>query len=793
MRKVGTVLELMKESPLVALHGRSAESLRDRLWAKLELSLPGGMKDRVALRMVEDAEAAGVLAPGGTIVESSSGTLAEGLARVGALKGYRVIIVTDPRLDPLTNAKLRALGAAVEVVDSYHPTGGWQLSRLQRLGQILQQNPGAVWTRQYDNPSNAATYEQGMADELFAAFGADLGALVASVGSGGSLCGTARALKRKLPGLQVVAVDAVGSCLFHQPLKKRLQSGHGNNVVPGNLDYPVVDEVHWLADGEAFDGCRELARREGIFAGGSSGAVYIVASWIAGRLGSGRQVAAILPDRGDRYSDTIYSDSFLTENSLSGCGAAAAPQRIRYGVDMAERWSCAKLPRDGSFPYHAAEAPRTIDLARDLGLPGERPRRHFVFVESNTTGTGRAAVERLLRAGERVTFLSRAPGKYPFLAAGAANLSVIPVETNDVGQVIRQVEEVRRQHPVDALLTFSDYYVAIVAEAAAGLGLRYLDPGVARTCRDKHATREALRRAGLPVPGFWLLRSLEEAWSASQEVAYPCVLKPVSESSSRGVRLVRDAEELRTHFREVHGWRENARHQPLEGKVLLETLLEGPEYSVETFTLERGRTHVVGVTTKHLSAAPLFVETGHDFPSRIEADGEAALVRSALAALAALGYDFGPAHTEIRLTAEGPVVVEVNPRLAGGMIPELVFNALGVDLVGALFAQLTGDEVDLSPKRREWSSIRFVTAPRRGLFVVLRGVEEARQLLSLREVSLLKRVGEEVRPAEESTHRLGYVITSGPDPLAVVREADAALACLAVDVAPAVFPQGEVA
>jgi cysteine synthase A len=781
------VLELMRESPLVALGGRSAESLRGRLWAKLELSLPGGMKDRVALRMVEDAEAAGLLTPGGTIVESSSGTLAEGLARVGAIKGYRVIIVTDPRIDPLTAAKLHALGATVEVVDSYHSTGGWQLSRLQRLGQILQQNPGAVWTRQYDSPSNPATYEQGMADELLAAFDTDLAALVASVGSGGSLCGTARALKRRLPDLRVVAVDAVGSCLFHQPLKKRLQSGHGNNIVPGNLDYQAIDEVHWLADGEAFLGCRELARREGIFAGGSSGAVYIVASWIASQLGPGRQVVAILPDRGDRYSDTIYSGSFLAAHGLAECAVAAAPQRIRYGLDTAERWSCAELPRNGSVSYHAAEAPRTRELARALGLPGERPQRHFVFVESNTTGTGRAAVERLLREGERVTFLSRTPGKYPFLAKGAANLSVIPLETNDVDQVVRKMEEIRRDQHVDALLTFSDYYVAIVAEAAARLGLRYLDPRVARTCRDKHATREALRLAGLPVAEFRLLHSPEEAWAAGQEVSYPCVLKPVSESSSKGVRLVRDAEELRAHFCEVHGWRENTRHQPVEGNVLLETFLEGPEYSVETFTLERGHTRVVGVTTKHLSPPPLFVELGHDFPSQIEAELQAALERSALAALDALGYDFGPAHTEIRLTAQGPVVVEVNPRLAGGMIPELVFNALGVDLVGALFAQLTGEEVDLTPKRTAWSSIRFITAPRRGLCAGLRGVEQARQLPSVREVTFLKRAGEEVQPAEDATHRLRYVLTAGADPLGVARDADAALACLEVAFAPAAF------
>jgi cysteine synthase A len=363
-----TILDLMRDSPLVALRGRYEESLADRLWGKLELALPGAMKDRVALKIVEDAEARGQLAPGATIVESSSGTLAEGLARVGAVKGYKVIIVTDPRIDALTKAKLLALGAAVDVVDAYHPTGGWQLSRLARLAQVLADNPGAYWASQYDNPSNALAYEERMAGELIGDLGGGIAALVGSVGSGGSLCGTARALKREIPGLRVVAVDAVGSALFHQPVAKRLQSGHGNNVVPGNIDYAVIDEVHWLSDGEAFAGCRQLARREAVVAGGSSGAVYVVASWIARTLKPGEHVVAILPDRGDRYAETIFSDAYLAEHGLLGQEAAAEPRRIEYGAETVHRWSCASLPREDGAAYHAAAAPRTIDLARELGL-----------------------------------------------------------------------------------------------------------------------------------------------------------------------------------------------------------------------------------------------------------------------------------------------------------------------------------------------------------------------------------------------------------------------------------------
>ena len=118
------------------------------------------MKDRVALQMIEDAEATGALRPGGVIVESSSGTMGEGLARVGALKGYRVIIVSDPRLDDIAKAKMRALGAEIEIVDRYDPVDGWQGPRLRLLREVIARTPGAFWTGQYDNPSNPGAYAE---------------------------------------------------------------------------------------------------------------------------------------------------------------------------------------------------------------------------------------------------------------------------------------------------------------------------------------------------------------------------------------------------------------------------------------------------------------------------------------------------------------------------------------------------------------------------------------------------------------------------------------------------------
>jgi cysteine synthase len=372
MRKYTSLLDLMKDSPLVAIPARGGAGEHAQLWAQLELGLPGAMKDRPALQIIEEAEAAGVLQPGGVIVESSSGTMAEGLARAGVLKGYRVIIVTDPRIDAMTSAKLRALGAELEIVDTYAPQGGWQLSRLRRLREVLDTVPGAFWSRQYDNPGNARAYSR-VAVELMDALGPRIGALVGSVGSGGSLCGMGRALKELLPGARVVAVDAVGSVLFHQPDRKRLQSGHGNSIVPGNLDHRVIDEVHWLADGEAFNACRELAARTGIFAGGSSGAVYIAASWVASQLPADHHVVAILPDRGDRYYQTVYSEEYFEEHGLRGQEAGAAPVRIRYGGEVAERWSYAEVPHDGSVSYATPDAKSTSELSRELGLETDEP------------------------------------------------------------------------------------------------------------------------------------------------------------------------------------------------------------------------------------------------------------------------------------------------------------------------------------------------------------------------------------------------------------------------------------
>jgi cysteine synthase len=366
IHKYDSILDLIRSSTLLRVAPRAVSIARASLWAQLELQLPGGMKDRVGLQIIEDAERSGALRPGDVIVESSSGSMAEGLARVGSAKGHRVIIVTDPRMDEITRAKLVALGAELEVVDTYDPVTGWQGPRLQRLHEIMCKLPRTFWACQYDSPSNPAAYAT-VGDSLFEALGSNIAALVGTVGTGGSLCGIGAALRKHIPALKVVAVDATGSVIFNQPNRKRLQSGHGNSMLPGNVDYELLDEVHWVSDGEVFNGCTELVRRTGVFAGGSSGAAYVVASWVAENFDSDHHVVMILPDRGDRYYATIYSPDFMREHNLCDTVAAARPIPIRYGIDIAERWSCAQMPHDGRIAY-VGQAKTTAAFAEELGL-----------------------------------------------------------------------------------------------------------------------------------------------------------------------------------------------------------------------------------------------------------------------------------------------------------------------------------------------------------------------------------------------------------------------------------------
>lgn len=410
--------------------------------------------------------------------------------------------------------------------------------------------------------------------------------------------------------------------------------------------------------------------------------------------------------------------------------------------------------------------------------------KHFVFVESNTTGTGQIAVQRLVAQGDRVTFLTRSRAKYPFLASSGSGIQVKELDTNRLPTLLAALRAIGEDENIDAVLTFSEFYVCIVAQLATVFGLAGLNPTAAQTCRHKPTTRETLRNAGLLTPDFHLLGPKEDARELADTISYPAVVKPPADSSSHGVRLVRNRAEFLAHCHLIRGWKENVRGQLLNGDVLVESFLDGPEYSVETMTLSDGTTSVIGVTDKHLSSPPHFVEMGHDFPSRAGELIKQALANTVLQALAAVKFNFGPAHTEIRWTTRGPVVIEINPRLAGGMIPELISYATGIDLLQVWLDLLLGCPVDLVPKRYEVASIRFLTTHQAGQIREMSGMQSARAIPSVREISISRAAGASVRPAEDAYDRFGFVIASGLDADVVTGDISKALETIRIEIEP---------
>jgi S-sulfo-L-cysteine synthase (3-phospho-L-serine-dependent) len=328
------VLDAIGHTPLVRL--RPATDSGAEIYAKMEMQNFFGMKDRVAKQAILHARETGELQAGAPVVESSSGTMALGLALVGRALGHPVHIVTDPRIDSITQAKLTSLGATVHVVEKMSGNG-WQSARLERLAMLMDQLPGAFWPQQYDNPQNPLAY-QPLADELAAELGR-VDVLVAATGSGGSMCGTAVALRKLCPRLRTVAVDCVGSVLFGQPdWPQRLQSGLGNSLMPGNLDYSQIDEVHWLNDREAFCGTLALAADQGIFGGNTSGSVYRVLRYVQACSPPVTRIVGIFADRGDRYTRTIYDKDYWTSRGLLAQECSDQPVLVDAGTAVSS-WS----------------------------------------------------------------------------------------------------------------------------------------------------------------------------------------------------------------------------------------------------------------------------------------------------------------------------------------------------------------------------------------------------------------------------------------------------------------------
>lgn len=294
-------------TPLVRLN-RVTEGLGATVLAKLEYYNPASsVKDRIGIAMVNAAEASGELTPGGTIVESTSGNTGIALAMVGAARGYRVILTMPASMSKERRVLLKAFGAQIVLTD---PTKGMS-GAIEETKRIVAETPGAIWIRQFEKAANPQIRRETTAQEILRDTDGAVDILVAGVGTGGTVTGTGQALKAAKPGVQVIAVEPKDSPVLTEghPGPHKIQ-GIGPNFVPGVLDREVLDEILTAEFDESIRVARELAAKEGLLVGMSSGAAVAAALKVAARPeNTGKTIVVMIPDTGERYISTaLFED-----------------------------------------------------------------------------------------------------------------------------------------------------------------------------------------------------------------------------------------------------------------------------------------------------------------------------------------------------------------------------------------------------------------------------------------------------------------------------------------------------
>jgi len=374
-REYPSVLELVGDTPIVRLDSIGRE-VEPQLLAKLEYVNPGGsVKDRIGLAMIEKAEAEGLLKPGGTIVEPTSGNTGVGLAIAAAKKGYRCIFVMPDKMSQEKISMLRAYGAEVVICPTAVPPDSPE-SYYSVSDRLAEEIPGGFKPDQYSNMSNPEAHYRTTGPEIWQQTDGELAAIVISVGTGGTISGVGRYFKERNPDVLIVGADPEGSIYTSKEdgdVHPYLVEGIGKDTWPKTMDPSVVDDWVRVSDRDSFLIARRLAREEGLLVGGSGGTTVWAALEVAKRFGPGATILSMIPDSGRSYMSKFYDDNWMLEHGFVDRRAPlptvsdllrskrdeegdvpalvtiAAHQKVGEAIDVMQRYSISQLPvvRDG--------------------------------------------------------------------------------------------------------------------------------------------------------------------------------------------------------------------------------------------------------------------------------------------------------------------------------------------------------------------------------------------------------------------------------------------------------------
>jgi len=353
-----SLLDLVGNTPLVRLH-RVTHGLRCQIVAKLETTNPGGsVKDRPAIAMIDAAEREGLLQPGGTIIEPTSGNTGVGLAIVAAQRGYRCMFVMTDKVAPEKIALLRAYGAEVVVcpvaVEPEDPQSYYSVAE-----RLVRETPGAFRPNQYANQWNPWAHEQSTGPELWRQTSGRITHFVAGVGTGGTITGVARYLKKQNPGVQIIGADPAGSVYSGGSGRPYLVEGIGEDFWPSTYDPTLVDEVVPVSDEDSFLMARRVTAEEGILIGGSGGTAVAAALEVGKDLGPEHLVVVLIPDSGRGYLSRVFDDDWM-----AGYGFVQSPGRTVADVILARGREVPPLV----YVHPEESVRRAINLMRGHGV-----------------------------------------------------------------------------------------------------------------------------------------------------------------------------------------------------------------------------------------------------------------------------------------------------------------------------------------------------------------------------------------------------------------------------------------
>lgn len=414
---------------------------------------------------------------------------------------------------------------------------------------------------------------------------------------------------------------------------------------------------------------------------------------------------------------------------------------------------------------------------------------HLLIIENWVEGTGRLLPKAIHELGHSYTFITRNRNHYldhktqkihPIFAFAD---NVLTTETNDTQALIKFLKAQHEVLQFDGITTVCDYYIETVADVAKALNLPQAFSSNVSIERHKHLVRQALDKAGIVNPKFATCANWQETADAANNIGYPLIIKPTDLASSAYISLVKNEAELRQSFDALSKFTHNFRDQARDSVCLLEEFMQGEEVSVEAVTFN-GQTSIVGITDKSLTGFPYFIEDGHMFPADLPKDQAEQIVEFVSKALAAVGHDHGISHTEVKLTPDGPKLVEINPRPGGNYIVELIQQVTKINFLDMHIKLALNQAPDLSglDNAQGSAAVKFLVPKSSGKLLAIRGQEKLSADSTLLRWELKEALQQDIYPPIDNACYLGFAISRDTQGKNARKFAENAIASLKVEI-----------